>query len=583
MSTRSPRHLLHGNKSDDFYAWMASSSRAVSSPAFTNLGDNQAEAKEHMLSLYFSPEFYSLVQRDTLPGMRGNHMWCMRVNGGTLVGIRHIQQWRLSQHVRKDPEITFHALDELLTYMAVRALLKVFLAESRDAQTAAATVEFSADNFVASFRDTMVAQNESFLGEPARDRTAVLLAGQRDGDLHTPNDGGRPGHQMRRSDPAATQPDSGMPGTATGGGDAPQTVAEKAHLAKFQQDEAVRQQGSTTESSSTSSSRSLDEIPLVYRASRAVDLAVLCLSTGMHEKVSRFCMVLRNGSNKAYAALAMVDDNISKLLLAQAIAEPALLEKVVIENTQHVLSVSGFAEQGPPRLLSWLQQSWALYCATLFDFFKIEDGIGTKPKHPQNGNNQQAGNGGNQGGRNGNGGGGQQQPTAAQKQMRQSQLNYFIRKARQDRKKQVKEERDENRRSTSRSRSPRERTPENCHTKDKDGRYSKPWKRRGRHSESEDAAAGVPTHALVRTGVGKSIRVRTVVIVGVTSREEVVGVSVHIPSLQSRKGRCIVRSAIILPTRQQNALGMEGRQGRLQQKFRVASEMGRWFLPWLVL
>ncbi|KNC76409.1 hypothetical protein SARC_11089 [Sphaeroforma arctica JP610] len=97
--------------------------------------------------------------------------------------------------------------------------------------------------------------------------------------------------------------------------------------------------GSTTASSSTSSSRSLDGVPLSSRASRAVDLAVLRLPTGMHEKVSRFCMVLRNGSNKAYAALAMVNDNISKFLLAQAIAEPALLEKVVIEVNEQIVTV----------------------------------------------------------------------------------------------------------------------------------------------------------------------------------------------------------------------------------------------------
>ncbi|KNC79156.1 hypothetical protein SARC_08436, partial [Sphaeroforma arctica JP610] len=195
--------------------------RAMASPVFTNLGDDQAEAKEHMLSLYFSPEFYSLVQRDMLPGMQGNHMWLIAM--ATL----HAGEWRhlsrntshsvvaaFARALRKDPEVTFHALDELLTYMAIRALLKVFLAESRDAHTAAATEEFSADNFVASLRDTMVAQTESFLGEPgvtplsrndvetrnsnagletACDRTAVFLAGQRDGALYTPSDGGRAG------------------------------------------------------------------------------------------------------------------------------------------------------------------------------------------------------------------------------------------------------------------------------------------------------------------------------------------------------------------------------------------------------
>ncbi|KNC73192.1 hypothetical protein SARC_14251, partial [Sphaeroforma arctica JP610] len=46
--------------------------------------------------------------------------------------------------LRKDPQVTVHALEMLLTYMVTRASLKVFLNESRDAQTAAATEEFSA-------------------------------------------------------------------------------------------------------------------------------------------------------------------------------------------------------------------------------------------------------------------------------------------------------------------------------------------------------------------------------------------------------------------------------------------------------
>ncbi|KNC73191.1 hypothetical protein SARC_14250 [Sphaeroforma arctica JP610] len=123
----------------------------------------------------------------------------------------------------------------------------------------------------------MVAQNESFLGEPgttpllrsevktrhssgevttARDRAAVFLAEQRGVDMHTPSDGGRSvtsdtsavpepatlSKPVGHPDSNATQPDSGTAGAATGGGKVPQTDAEKTQWAKSQQDEAVRQQ-----------------------------------------------------------------------------------------------------------------------------------------------------------------------------------------------------------------------------------------------------------------------------------------------------------------------------------------------------
>ncbi|KNC85522.1 hypothetical protein SARC_02283 [Sphaeroforma arctica JP610] len=84
-------------------------------------------------------------------------------------------------------------------------------------------------------------------------------------------------------------------------------------------------------------------VSLTFRASRAINLANFCLPAGMSEEVSRFCMVLKNGSNKAYAALAM-----------------------------YILPAAGFAEKIPPRLLSWLKQPWALYGPSLWVATKVK-------------------------------------------------------------------------------------------------------------------------------------------------------------------------------------------------------------------
>ncbi|KNC74943.1 hypothetical protein SARC_12520 [Sphaeroforma arctica JP610] len=335
--------------------------------------------------------------------------------------------------------------------MASRSLVKVFLDESRDAQTSVETAAFSADNFVATLSTSQLEQhNLDGTNNVVHQRAAKILANQRNVAPYTPSDNRRTmgsdtsalpdpvtlSRPVVRQNPPATQPDSGIAGVATGSGDVPLTEAEKAQFAQVQEEDAMRQRirqearllmaeeaarfraeplaaestsgsstkGSTTASSTSGSAQSLNGVLLASRASRMIDLAVLRLSTGMSEDVSQFCMVLRNGSNKAYAALAMVNVNISRGLLAQDIAEPALLEKVVPHSTFFLLL----------GLLSWFQQSWALYGPS-----KIKDRVSTKvkarvnnqqPKRPQDAEGQQAGGGGgHNGGKNAKEGGGQQQ------------------------------------------------------------------------------------------------------------------------------------------------------------------------------
>ncbi|KNC84305.1 hypothetical protein SARC_03466 [Sphaeroforma arctica JP610] len=65
----------------------------MASPAFTSLGDDQSEAKEQMLSLYFGQQLYSKIQLNMLLGMQGNHMWLVAM--ATL----YAGEWR---HLRKD-------------------------------------------------------------------------------------------------------------------------------------------------------------------------------------------------------------------------------------------------------------------------------------------------------------------------------------------------------------------------------------------------------------------------------------------------------------------------------------------------
>ncbi|KNC84307.1 hypothetical protein SARC_03468 [Sphaeroforma arctica JP610] len=147
----------------------------------------------------------------------------------------------------------------------------------------------------------------------------------------------------------------------------------------------------------------------------------------MSEEVFCFCIVLRNGSNKAYAVLVMVNYNIKRSTF--------FLLLVLLSKARRACSVGSSSP-------------------SLFDFIKIEDGVSTKvkarvnnqqPKRPQNGGGQQAsGGGGHNGGKNAKGGGGQQE-------VWQAQINYLISKSRQDRKKNGSEDRDRGRRSTSHS------------------------------------------------------------------------------------------------------------------------------------
>ncbi|KNC80936.1 hypothetical protein SARC_06724 [Sphaeroforma arctica JP610] len=386
--------------------------------------------------------------------------------------------------------------------MAPRALLKTFMDEVHEARTSSETAAFSADNFVASLRVTM-------------SRTT-----KRGGDLHTPSEGGSTdgtdtsinpdpptlARPIARTD-AGTNQDSGT-GTAgapaDGSGDQ-RSQAEKAQKAQTQHDDALREQirqdtrklmgeearrlrlerhwdQAVTETSSSATSSG--SVPLAHRASRAVELAVLQLPSG---------------SNKAYAALAMVNDNISKFLLAQAIVEPAMLEKVVTAINDQIKVYpacpfgGGFAEQGPPRLLSWLQHSWAFYGPALLDFIKIDDEVSTKVKAqvakqqqgaPQGGGGN-GGGGGHQRGLGSRGGGGQQgQQHDAYRQQLQAQLNAAIKSIRGKRTKDISSSGGGRKKSRSRSRSPRERSSSKYHRKDSDVRYFRPWRRSRKHSQS---------------------------------------------------------------------------------------------------
>ncbi|KNC76408.1 hypothetical protein SARC_11088 [Sphaeroforma arctica JP610] len=293
----------------------------MASPAFTNLGDEQGEAKEQMFSLYFGPELYSLIQRSMLPGMQGS-----ATSGGNVPQTdAEKAQWAQSQ---QDEVLRQHAREEARRVMA----------------------------------------------EEARRYYAERVEGA-----------------------ASTS------GSST--------------------------KGSTTAGSPTSSSHSLDGVPLASQASRAIDLAVLRLLAGMHEKVSRLVTTVLGALWPIFVRLVKIEDGVSAKVKART------------GNQQ--------------------------------------------PKNPQNGGGQQAGSGGNQGGRNEKGGGGQQQLSISQKQQLQAQLNYIIKKARLDRKKNSDGDRHGNRRSTSRSRSPRERTPERYHRKDKDGRYAITEKTPKTHGEDD--------------------------------------------------------------------------------------------------
>ncbi|KNC83582.1 hypothetical protein SARC_04166 [Sphaeroforma arctica JP610] len=126
----------------------------MASPALTNLGDGQSEAKEQMLSLYIDQQFCSKIQLNMLSGMQGIHMRLVAM--ATLYADEWYHLRKDTSHaavaafvraLRKDPQVTVHPLQELLIYMASRSLLNFFLDESpRDAQTSAETAAFSANN-----------------------------------------------------------------------------------------------------------------------------------------------------------------------------------------------------------------------------------------------------------------------------------------------------------------------------------------------------------------------------------------------------------------------------------------------------
>ncbi|KNC84340.1 hypothetical protein SARC_03445 [Sphaeroforma arctica JP610] len=156
----------------------------MASLAFSNLGDEQEEAKEQMISMYFSTELYSRIQWNMLSGMQGNHMWLIAMATLYAGEWRHLQKDTshsavaiFARALRKDPQVTMHALDELLTYA---------LTTSVDGGCSAAS-----------------------------EATAAPVPAARS----------RP---VERPDPSATQPDSGTAGVTTSGKDAPQTDVEKA-------------------------------------------------------------------------------------------------------------------------------------------------------------------------------------------------------------------------------------------------------------------------------------------------------------------------------------------------------------------